>query len=134
MPLFWPKTVIFCDFKNVLKMYFFRGKVLFFLGKWSNWPKNWYKCTLGPLLQLLPNLNLIFGVFAILQDPICAEGVYFGQFWAIFTKNSRLRTYRVRKMPKTPNILFKIGNNCSRGPKVHLYQFLGQLDHFPRNA
>ena len=37
-------------------------------------------------------------------------------------------------MAKTPNIKKPIGNNCSRGPKVHLYQFVGKLDNFPRNA
>ena len=29
----------------------FRRKIHQVLGKWSNWPKNWYKCTLGYLPQ-----------------------------------------------------------------------------------
>ena len=57
--------------------------------------------------------------------------VNFGRFWPKIAVSAHIGS---RKMAKTQNIKIPIGRNCSRGPKVHLYQFLGELDHFPRNA
>ena len=52
-------------------------------GKWSNWAKNWYTCTLGPLQQ---NLVSIFGYLVFLPfygSRYVQKGVFlvnFGRF------------------------------------------------------
>ena len=44
------KCIFFADAAKKLKKKLWR-KVYAFLGKWSHWAKNWYTCTLRPLLQ-----------------------------------------------------------------------------------
>ena len=102
-----------------------RRKFYAFLGKWSNWPKNWYTCTLGPLLQ---QLALFLGYLVFLPfygSRYVPRGLFLvkiGQNWPKIAVSAHIGT---RKRAKTPNIKKLIDNYCSRGPKVHLYQFLG---------
>ena len=147
-PKFWKFSLKIARFSGK-KFIFFRRlgknlkkklwrKVYAFLGKWSSWPKNWYKCTLGSLLQYFDLFFWIFGVFAILRVPICAKTAIFVSIFGDFQKNlpkiAILAHIGTRKMAKTPNIQKNKTKYCSKDPKVHLYQFVGQLDHFPRNA
>ena len=78
------KPVFFRDSAKIKKN--LRGKIYLLLGKWSNWPKNWYKCTLGSLLQHNEELFWIFCVIAILRVQIFSEGTIFCQFLWKFTK------------------------------------------------
>ena len=48
---FFTKNGNFWRFSGIPIKKNLRRKMYLVLGKWSNWPKNWYKCTLGPLLQ-----------------------------------------------------------------------------------
>ena len=68
IPFFWQKMVIFAEIRACRFQNKFRRKINQVLGKWSNWPKSWYKCTLGYLLQLQRG---IFGYFAFLQFYGC---------------------------------------------------------------
>ena len=73
-PKFWKISLIFGRFL-AKKLYFFqcsrvrfeekkfRRKNVHVLWKLSNWPKNWYTCTLGPLLDLHKSF---FGFFVFL--------------------------------------------------------------------
>ena len=83
MPVFWQKNAKNCHFcrnSGIQLKKKCRRKINQVLGKWSNWPKNWYKCTLGYLLQLQRG---IFGYFAFLQFYGCRNATR-GRFLAIF--------------------------------------------------
>ena len=103
------------------------------LGKWSNWPKNWNTCSLVPLLQF--TYFRIFGYLAFLPFygsrymPRRLFLVNFGRFLPKIAVSAHIG---IRKMAKTPNIKKAESMFCSRGTRLQVYQFLGQLDHFPR--
>ena len=126
---FWPKNRhFFADAAKILKP-FFRRKSYLVCGKSSNWSKNRYKCTLGSLLQLQGPIFFIFHFFPILRLPKCPERAKNSY---ILPKIDLLAHFGTRKIGKKRNIN-KIGPwSCSRDPKVHLYPFLEQLDHFPQ--
>ena len=65
---------------------------------------------------------------------MCAERAIFCQNRQKLTKIALSAHIGTRKMVKTQNNPENYAIYCSKAPKVHLYQFLGQLYHFPRNA
>ena len=87
-PIFAQKTAIFSICAYNFRYPDVRRKVYAFLGKWSNWPNFWYKCTLGYILKPWDLIFLIIWVFAILWGLMCAKRGNFCHFLAIFSKNS----------------------------------------------
>ena len=65
---------------------------------------------------------------------MCAERAIFVKIAKNLQKIALSAHIGTRKMVKTQNNPQKNSNYCSKDPRVHFYQFLGQLDHFPRNA
>ena len=45
-PIFCQKTCVFINFAPDIEKKNFTGKMQRLLGKWPNWPNNWYKCSL----------------------------------------------------------------------------------------
>ena len=105
MPVFWPKTVIFAEIRACRLKKKFSGKFMHFQGN----------CPIG--LKIGINVP---------QDPYYNS--YLQILWIFIWCFGH---FTGPDMCRDGYFLLNC-NNCSRGPKVHLYQFLGQLDHFPR--
>ena len=106
LAVFWPKNRIFFNFREyVLKKKFWRKIYLVLdLGKWSNWPKAWYTCTLVHLLDLHRG-DFGFFVFLPFYGARNAQNglflVNFGDFWQ---KIARFAHFGPHKMAKTQKI------------------------------
>ena len=102
--LFLAKNGHFCRNSGMqLKKKLWR-KINQVLGKWSNWPKNWYKCTLGYLLQLQMG---IFGYLAFLQFYGCrnaSRGRFLAKNGQIYPKIALSAHLGSRKIVKKQNI------------------------------
>ena len=84
-PIFVQKTVIFSltqqKFCN-----FFRRKLYLVRGKWSKWLKNWYKCTLGSLLQKKERVFWYFSFFWFYGCRNALRWQFWGKILKIFKK------------------------------------------------
>ena len=58
--------------------------------------------------------------------------LFWGKFGGFYPKNAVLAHFESRKIRKKQNIKKTNAYFCSKDPKVHLYQFLSHLDHFPQ--
>ena len=69
-------------FKNIKQIWKqkFPLKVLAFKGKWSNWPTNWYKCSLWYQEHTFASLFGYFAFFAVLWDLKVEKGPLFAIF------------------------------------------------------
>ena len=65
---------------------------------------------------------------------MCTERAIFVKIAKNLQKIALSAQIGTRKMVKTQNNPHNYAIYCSKDPKVHVYQFVGQLYHFPGNA
>ena len=85
-------------------------------------------CTLGQLKKKVSKQIFEFWIFSIFRGARSWKNDHFVQFWTKIALFSTLKPPKNGKKSKFKNLFGYFFFNC---PKVHAYQFLGQLKHFP---
>ena len=103
-PIFGQKNTRF--FADAAKIWEndFRRKVYAFFQKWSNWPKLWYKCSLGYPLEPHVAIFWYFEFQPFYGGKFVTKGAFLVKKPKIMTKNAIFSWIRLYKMAKTQNI------------------------------
>ena len=122
---FWTKKRhFFAGAAKILKTKF-RRKSLLVCGKWLNWSKTWYKCTLRVSATIVKSRFCYILLFANFTAAEMRRKGDFCQNIAIFSQKSPLSAhFGKHKIGKKQNIKKTALYDCSRNPKVHLFPFL----------